>query len=415
MSRSARSIDQGRPGAARRRTLAAAVGLVTLLLASCTSAGGSESGGGAGGGAGQGGETSAPPAPEVSLSLPADAETDVAPGDPVLVEAADGVLTEVVMTNPEGEPVAGEIAEDGASWTTTEPLGYGREYSLTATGENADGEEITETSSFTTANPRYQTFVGFSPLPDETIGVGHPLAFYFDSGEPIQDKAAAEEAISITTEPEVEGAFYWFDDTRVHWRPKEYWEPGTVITIDADIYGKHLGNGVYGSESRQSTLTVGDSFVAYADGQSHELKVEINGELVRTMPTSLGKAPFQSWDGVHVVTEKHAQYTMDSSTYGLDVASGGYVTDVQWATRIANNGEFVHAAPWNPVLGQANDSHGCINLSMEDAKWFFDNVKRGDVVIIENSGGQELPGDGGVGGFNDWQIPWEEWSEGGHR
>ncbi|WP_232237656.1 MULTISPECIES: L,D-transpeptidase [Actinoalloteichus] len=409
MSRTLRSGDQGGLRAVRRPALAVAAGLVALLVTACTS----EAGGSAGG-AGSPESSSAPPAPPVTLSLPADAGTDVAPGDPIEVTAEDGVLTEVVMTNPDGDAVAGELAEDGLSWSLAEPLGYGRAYTLTATGENADGETVTETSEFTTATPSAEAYVGFSPLPGATIGVGHPLAFYFD-GTPIQDKAAVEAAISITTEPEVEGAFYWFEDTRVHWRPQEYWEPGTVITIDADVYGKHFGNGVYGKESRQSTLTVGDSFIARADGATHQLTVEINGEVVRTMPTSLGKAPFQSWDGVHVATSKHAQYTMDSSTYGLDVASGGYVTDVQWATRIANNGEFVHAAPWNGLLGQANDSHGCINLSTEDAKWFYDNVKSGDVVIIENSGGQELPGDGGRGGYNDWQISWDEWSAGGRR
>src|SRR3712207_7321096 len=57
-------------------------------------------------------------------------------------------------------------------------------------------------------------------------------------------------------------------------------------------------------------------------------------------------------------------------------APGGYRTDVKFATRISNNGEFVHAAPWSLASqGSANVSHGCINLSTERAQWFYEDRK----------------------------------------
>jgi lipoprotein-anchoring transpeptidase ErfK/SrfK len=89
------------------------------------------------------------------------------------------------------------------------------------------------------------------------------------------------------------------------------------------------------------------------------------------------------------------------------------MTKVQWATRISNSGEFVHSAPWSVAQqGNSNVSHGCINLSPENAKWFFDNVKKGDVVINVNTGGPNLkPWDG----FGDWQIPWGQWVSGGNN
>jgi len=56
-----------------------------------------------------------------------------------------------------------------------------------------------------------------------------------------------------------------------------------------------------------------------------------------------------------------------------------------------------------------NVSHGCINLSPDNAKWFFDHVKKGDVVININTGGPDLkPYDG----FGDWQVPWGQWVSG---
>ncbi|WP_016701214.1 L,D-transpeptidase [Actinoalloteichus spitiensis] len=402
-------IAGGRRRSGRVRLLATVLGLTAVITASCTSGSAAPSG--------AAGSSASPEREPLSLVFSTEDEaTDVAPGEPVTVAAEGGVLTEVTMLNPDGVEVDGELAEDGSGWTTAEPLGYGRTYTLSVAGEGDDGEERSEEITFTTVQPAQQTYVGFSPLPGETVGVGHPLAFYFSEGIPLEDKQAVEDAITITTDPEVEGAFYWFDDTRVHWRPKEYWQPGTKISIDADIYGKHFGNGVYGKQSRTSELTIGDSFIAHADGSTYQLTVEINGEVVKKFPMSLGKPDFRSWDGVHVVTEKHADYLMDSSTYGLSLDQGGYQTQVKWATRIANNGEFVHAAPWSVAQqGQEHVSHGCINLSTENAKWFYDNVKRGDVVVITDSGGRELPGDGGRGGFNDWQIPWEEWLTGGVR
>lgn len=334
---------------------------------------------------------------------------DVSPLAPITVTAADGKLEQVTMTNPEGEAVPGELAADGTSWRATVPLGYAKRYTINATAKGADNRAVTKTSSFTTVEPRTLTYPSMNPLDGEVVGVGQPLAIYFD--EPIADKQAAEEAITVTTDPPVQGAFYWFSDREVHWRPPQFWAPGTTVRTDIKIYGKDLGNGVYGQEDRTATFTIGDAVVARADGATHQMTVEINGAVVRTMPISMGDQQFPSNNGIHVVTERHATKTMDSTTFGLGLGEGGYVTPVKWATRISNGGEFVHSAPWSVGdQGHRNVSHGCINLSPENAKWFYDTVKKGDVVINTNTGGPDLqPWDG----FGDWQIPWSQWVAGG--
>ncbi|MGO9507678.1 MAG: L,D-transpeptidase, partial [Mycobacterium sp.] len=45
-------------------------------------------------------------------------------------------------------------------------------------------------------------------------------------------------------------------------------------------------------------------------------------------------------------------------------------------------------------------SHGCINLSPSNAKWFFDNFGSGDPVVVKNSVGTYNKNDGA----QDWQI-----------
>ncbi|MET0995716.1 MAG: Ig-like domain-containing protein, partial [Mycobacterium sp.] len=51
---------------------------------------------------------------------------------PVTVSAEDGVLGAVTMVNEEGTPVDGKLSPDGLSWSTTEPLGYNKRYTLNA-------------------------------------------------------------------------------------------------------------------------------------------------------------------------------------------------------------------------------------------------------------------------------------------
>ncbi|PSL56820.1 peptidoglycan transpeptidase precursor (ErfK-YbiS-YhnG family) [Saccharothrix carnea] len=391
---------------ARRALGMVAIGLVAVLITSCSS--GSASTEDAAGETSTTTSSTPPPKPVMLSTGPVDAAVDVQPGVPVVATATDGKITSVSLTNPEGKVVAGQVSPDGLQWTNTEPLGYQKTYTLSVTGEGADGKAVTKTSTFTTVKPRTLTYLSVNPQDGTTVGVGQPLAFYFD--EPIADKTAAEAMISITTAPRVEGAFYWFDEKTVHWRPQAYWTPGTKITINAKIYGKHVGNGVYGEEDRVINTTIGDAVVHEADGQTHQVVTKVNGQVVRTMPTSMGDAQNPTPTGTYVLMEKHAHMVMDSRTYGLSLEAGGYVTPVDWAYRMSNSGIFFHSAPWSiGDQGRRNVSHGCLNLSPENAKWVFDNSKQGDIVIVTNSGGPVLES---WDGFGDWQIPWDQWIKG---
>jgi lipoprotein-anchoring transpeptidase ErfK/SrfK len=140
------------------------------------------------------------------------------------------------------------------------------------------------------------------------------------------------------------------------------------------------------------------------------MTVKVNGQVVRTMPISMGQPRFPSNTGTYVVTEKRAHMVMDSTTYGLALDQGGYQTPVDWATRISNGGIFVHSAPWSVAQqGNSNVSHGCVNVSPENARWFFDLAKKGDVVIATNTGGPPLES---WDGFGDWQGPGPAWLAG---
>jgi lipoprotein-anchoring transpeptidase ErfK/SrfK len=242
------------------------------------------------------------------------------------------------------------------------------------------------------------------------VGVGMPIRVFFE--QPVTDKATVERNLKVTSTEKTDGAWNWVSDTEVHFRPSDYWPANIEVTLDADLYGVELADGIWGEKSRTVTFSVGDRHVSVADAKKHTMKVYDGDKRVHTFPMSAGSSKNPTRNGAHVVLESFRDITMDSSTFGLAVdAPGGYRTDVEYAVRISNNGEFVHAAPWS-VASQGNDnvSHGCINLSTERAKWFFDFALPGDVVEVRHSIGPTLSA--ADGDIYDWAIPWDEWQAG---
>ncbi|MBM7457345.1 lipoprotein-anchoring transpeptidase ErfK/SrfK [Rhodococcus coprophilus] len=345
--------------------------------------------------------------PTVSSSV-ADGGIGFSPVDPVTVSVVNGKLESVALVDPTGEAVKGEVASDGLSWVNTEPLGYNREYTLETVAYGLGGS-ATSTVTFTTSAPGNLTQPYVMPGDGAVVGIGQPVAVQFD--ENIPDRRAAEEAIKVVTDPPVEGAFYWLSNREVRWRPEQYWTPGTTVTVDVDVYGKDLGDGLFGQDDVRSTFTIGDAVVITADDNTKQVTVNRNGADVMTMPTSFGKADTPTPNGVYTIGDRFEHLVMDSSTYGVPAdAPEGYRTPVDWATRMSYSGIFFHSAPWSiGDQGVRNVSHGCLNLSPANAKWIFDNTKRGDIVIVRNTLGGILEG---VEGLGDWNIPWSTWKAG---
>jgi lipoprotein-anchoring transpeptidase ErfK/SrfK len=77
---------------------------------------------------------------------------------------------------------------------------------------------------------------------------------------------------------------------------------------------------------------------------------------------------------------------------------------VNWATQVTWSGTYVHAAPWDPDMGSANDdSHGCIHCPTVDAEWFYGRVVDGDVVTVTGSRTRPVAVDNGICTFTlDW-------------
>lgn len=346
-----------------------------------------------------------PPPPAEVTASPANGTDGVDPLAPVTVAVAKGTLESVRMTNPDGEEIPGTLAADKLSWTAQTELGYGKTYTLTAAARAASNGAVDQTtSSFTTVVPNNKTKAYTYPSDGMAVGVAQPIAIHFD--EPVPDRAAALQAITVTTSPVQNGGFRWIDDQEVRWRPAEFWQPGTTVAVKVDVYGKDLGDGLYGQEDTAATFTIGRSMIAEIDDNTHTMVVKENGAVINEIPVSLGSNRYPTYNGIHVVAEKYDWKLMDSSTWGL-TGAGAYRTNVQWATRISSSGEFVHAAPWSVgSQGYENVSHGCVNVSTSAAKWFYDTFIPGDPVIITNTVGPNLEI---WGGYGDFQLPFDQY------
>ncbi|MEV6831475.1 Ig-like domain-containing protein [Amycolatopsis sp. NPDC051102] len=394
----------------------AGFGVVALLLAACSgqneTAGTAQAAGMAGA---TGGTSSVPGVPAATVAF--EGGDQLSPKDPIVVKASGGTLQAVTVTNPQtGNAVKGDLSPDKTTWTSQDHLRYASTYQVVATAVNQAGDPTEQRGEVHTIKPSgVATPALFQPAAGD-FGVGLIIGLKFDHD--IADKATVEKSLKVTSSPAQGGGWYWVGKREVHFRPKDYWKPGSTVKLETTTFGTPIGGGVYGGQDVSVTYKVHDSWVAKADGKTHQIKAYHNGELVKTAPISMGKTAdtpprgaTPTFNGTHTVLGKEDHKIMDSCSYGVCEGDPGYYKAPEnWNVRISNDGEYLHEnLKTVGVQGSDNVSNGCLNMNTENAKWFFDTFNVGDVVEITNSGGPQLAINNGHG---DWAISWTAWQAG---
>ena len=366
----------------------------------------------------------APPKPPLLGISPFDGADQVSPLTKPVVDVIDGKITAVSLYDDWGNVVDGTISEDGKSWTPNQRLNFARDYTLTVNSKSNAGVPLSRTTTFDTLSPYnyvrpyIEVQGGFAPNPDVRYGVATIVQAHFD--EAIADKALAEKNMIVRTNPPVQGSWNWISDSVAQWRPEHYYAPGTRIDLDINTFGLKLGDGLYGQADAHATINIGASHLAIANDITKQVSVFDNGRLVRTMPTSMGRGGtavvagknFSWWTppGVYSVLDKGEVVTMNSATYGLPINSEfGYNRKIGYATRISTDGIYLHQLDetvW--AQGNTNLSHGCLNLSGENAKWYFEFAQPGDPVEVRYTGGPPLT----IAQGGSWSVPWSDWVKG---
>lgn len=369
-------------------------------------------------------EQATPAKPPLLGISPFNGAEDVNPLTKPAVDVVDGTITDVSLTDDWGNVVEGKLSKDRTSWEPTQRLNFARGYTMTVNSKSTAGVPLSRTTTFNTlvpnnyAHPYIEVQGGFAPNPDVRYGVGTIVIAHFD--EAIADKALAEKNMIVRTDPPVHGSWNWISDSVAHWRPENYYAPGTRIDLDINTFGLKLGDGLYGQEDAHATINIGASHLTVANDITKQVSVFDNGRLVRTMPTSMGRGgtsvvagkTFSWWTppGIYSVLDKGEVVTMNSVTYGIPLGTAdSYNRKIGWATRISTDGIYLHEL--NDTIwaqGNTNLSHGCLNLSGENAKWFFDFIQPGDPVEIRYTGGPPLT----VAQGGSWSVPWSDWVKG---
>jgi lipoprotein-anchoring transpeptidase ErfK/SrfK len=351
------------------------------------------------------------PAP-LAVAQVVRAKGDVVPWEvPLTVTVANGTLTSVTATGPDGTPLAGTLTPTG--WTSATTLLPRGTYLLHVELTNGDGVATSYDRTLHAAAPAHELKATVSPQ-GGTYGIGQPVIVHFNRPvKGVAARTAVMRRLSVTTSPPVAGAWRWYNSYEVHYRGPSYWKPGTTVSVRADLAGLRIpGTQTWGAlKARTGSMTIGDALVATVDVTAHKMTVTRNGKVVRVVNVSTGRDKYPTKGGVHIVLVREKEHLYNSATVGIPTASpDGYYEKLPWSVRISNGGAFVHANPATVrYQGSTNVSHGCVNASVEDAHWFYDNTHLGDIVNVIHAAIGPTRWDAGMA---DWNYSWETWQKG---
>lgn len=347
------------------------------------------------------------------ITSPANGATDVPAGTTIAYEHGNA-STKLTLTDSAGNAVPGSAGYDASTWVPTKQLAYGTHYTATIESTGSDGKAAKSTTSFTTmAAPKNLVRVQSALGDGLTYGIGMPIVITLDHGVSKADEAKIQKRLTVVSTPSQTGSWYWMSDKEIHYRPKTYWQPGTKLHVAVQTGGVPFGDGYYGRNDLtvDASITTNSLQVTVND-KTHQVTVEQNGKVVKTMPASLGKATTPSSSGAMVIMTRKPQELFDSSlgTGGIPVNSpDGYKELVYYTMRLTWGGQFIHAAPWSVASqGHTDVSHGCTNVSTANAKWMYENSHVGDPVTVVNTKRKVSWGDG----WTDWNVSWDTYLKG---
>nr|WP_245571081.1 Ig-like domain-containing protein [Catelliglobosispora koreensis] len=353
---------------------------------------------------------SSPPVPApapVTLALTPAAETkDLPISTEIGVTLANGSIDSVVLADANGNQTGGDLRDDKTSWVPDKPLKFGTKYTATVTASGG-GKTVTETTSFTTmSKPGKRNGVGLYLFGDREYGIAQPVVIEFTNPVPESARAGVQSRLFVTTTPPQPGVWSWNSSKQVTYRSKEYWKPGTKIEVRAGLEGHPMGDGRYGDSDKKGVGNISQTAIELiVENSTKTMTVKKNGEVIKTLPVSLGKASTPSASGTLVIMNKERKTVFRSDPGDPDV----YVVDIEYAQRLTWSGQYIHAAPWSVKdQGVRNVSHGCVNVSMDNAKFLFDLTRLGDPVTVSGTEEKVESGDG----FMPWSLSWSDYIKG---
>ena len=414
-----------------RRGWAVALGVVAVALTGCSLAPAASASPTSSPrpGSTSGSQLAADGPPSVTVT-PAGGTTEVGLDAALTVYAVNATVRSVtVEDNGTRETLPWAWANGGAEWTYGGGLDLDATYAVTATAVSPNGAETIATSTFrtiTSANRLLTTVLSLSN--GETVGIGMPIELQFNTPIPPVAQQAIVDHIAVVSDPPQPGGWYWFDGEDVHYRPENFWQSGTTVTVNADLNGVDAGNGYWGLGDWSTSFSVGAAHLTVVNTQTRTMQVyngdsATTGQLIDSWPANTGKPGYDTIDGTLVVlghlpvVDMKSCPTFETAAACIPGGSEYYDENVYDDTAVSSDGYFIHAAPWVCwgdscslyPYGDTNSSHGCINLSTDNAVTYYSWSQVGDPVEVVGSTLEASYSDG----EGDWQTPWSDFTQGG--
>lgn len=254
-----------------------------------------------------------------------------------------------------------------------------------------------------------------------TYGVGFAIIAQFDTA-PTDSKAFTHAVTVDVNGKPAGGAWYWQNSeipgyaVEALYRPRDFWPAHASIEAKFPLKGLSAGRGLAYDDSLTLSMRTGARHVSTVNNQTHTMTVTSDGKVVRRMPVSLGSGNHPTYKGTKVIMARGEDIpgtTRPRPQGAVRMVSRAdhYDLLVPWSVRITNSGEYVHSASWNTGnIGSRNTSHGCTNLDVAAAKWFWHFSQVGDIVRYPNAAGPTQPS---WDGWGWWNLSWSTWSQGG--
>lgn len=254
-----------------------------------------------------------------------------------------------------------------------------------------------------------------------TYGVGFAIIAQFDTA-PTDSKAFTHAVTVDVNGKPAGGAWYWQRSeipgysVEALYRPPNFWPAHASIEAKFPLKGLSAGRGLAYDDSLTLSIRTGARHVSTVNNQTHTMTVTSDDKIVRRMPVSLGSGNHPTYKGTKVIMARGEDIpgtTKPRPQGAVRMVSRAdhYDLLVPWSVRITNSGEYVHSASWNTGnIGSRNTSHGCTNLDVAAAKWFWHFSQVGDIVRYPNAAGPTQPS---WDGWGWWNLSWSTWSQGG--
>lgn len=153
----------------------------------------------------------------------------------------------------------------------------------------------------------------------------------------------------------------------------EYWFKSDIGAPDSDADGKTDFDEVMRGES------------PVQDGQKFDRKIVVNRSTqhmdylvdrvaIKTFPISTGNPSTETPEGVFYVMDKK-----DKKDY---IGPGYHMKDVMWNMLFKKGGYYLHSAYWHNDFGKRTHSHGCVNMTIADAKFLYPYIDVGVPVEV---------------------------------